>query len=157
MIWWICLWCITIYHVWLLSTNLMPEESWRYQTLSLNQDAHRHGTPRWLRNPISNFDHWLGIMSISTILGPLKAMQVFMSISGVDCEIQVVEVIQKLLVGVFKYFIFSPLFRGNDPILVRSYCFSNGLVQPPPRKGFFWPCSDDVLFDPCCCYGRGLL
>ena len=157
MIWWICLWFTTINHVWLLSTNLMPEESWRYQTLSLNQDAHRHGTPRWLRNPISNFDHWLGIMSISTILGPLKNMQVFMSISGVDCEIKVVEVIQKLPVGVFKYFIFSPLFGEMIQFWSDHIVFQMGWFSHHLEKVFFWPCSDDVLFDPCCCYGRGLL
>ena len=38
--------------------------------------------------------------------------------------------------GGFKYFLFSSLLWGNDPIW--RACFSNGLVQPPTRKGSFF-------------------
>ena len=35
------------------------------------------------------------------------------------------------LVGGFKHFLFSPLFREDEPILTRRSYFSDGLVQPP--------------------------
>ena len=40
--------------------------------------------------------------------------------------------------GGFKYFLFSPLFGEDEPILTCAY-FSNGLVQPPTSHIFLGP------------------
>ena len=62
-----------------------------------------------------------------------------MSISGVDCEIQVVEVIQKLLVGVFKYFIFSPLFGEMIQFWSDHIVFQMGWFNHHLEKFLFDP------------------